>query len=505
MMLSSIGLSIQTIQAQPTPDNYLDVIVTFKTIRAADSVRTKLQAVELGYSRPSEARLWRIKKGTKYQLDGVNKTIDSVIDVIGAVSGRPEAAGISENPVVKVLPTDIQGRKGTQTSIPTVTTCTTTCLLPTRPIYTQRSNFRVYVFDTGIEIINGKLSPFLRPYVDLSKAYNFVQNNSIPQDEHGRRHGTIVSNLIALSLRRLQLGTSTEKPMKIVPIKILDRDGNGWTFDLIKAFDKATNENADLINCSLILKAADFKENPLQIAIEKAKEKNILVISGAGNDRADVDVIPYFPAGLSSKNQITVGASTCDLKKAGFSNFGKLNVDLFALGENLHTLGGRDSLVVVSGTSFAAPLVTGYAAILAARSSTKNYITLKSDVMSTVRFVADLSRFCVGKGVLDVCRNTTLEKNAVMETADAAFENWQIFPNPAVTEAQIQFKLASADWVNIKIFNVFGTEIQTIANQFLEEGTYTLPLQTKPLTTGMYWVVFQKGTQVETRKMEIVK
>lgn len=494
--------------AQPTPIDSIDVILTFTTATAAASMKTQLKATEWGYSKPSEARLWRIRKGTPYKkLDGTPITINSATDIIGAVSGTPEAAGVSENPIVRTLPTSIRSFKDPQNNIPPLTACTTACLLPSkRKISTQRTNVRIYVFDTGIELnANHQVrSTHLRPYVDLTKAYNFVHNHSIPQDDHNQRHGTIVSNLIALSLRSLSLNNNVV-PVKIVPVKILDKDGNGYTFDLIKAFDKATNENADLINCSLILKAANFGKNPLQIAIEKAKEKKILVISGAGNDHKNLDLIPYFPAGLPSTNQITVGASTCARQKAGFSNFGLLNTDLFALGENLQTLGGRDSLVIVSGTSFAAPLVTGYAGILSARMGTRNEVAVKASIMASIDLIPSLSTLCVSKGVLNVCKNTTLAKEISTNEVESSATNWKLFPNPCTTQANIQFTLESPNWIHIKIFNALGVENQAIAPQFYEAGTHTQSFEIKDLPIGIYFVVIQNGDWIETRKIEIVK
>ncbi len=501
----SVLTGLQILLAHPPSTDSIDVIVAFTTSAAAATMKTELKATEWGYSKPSEARLWRIRKGTKYMFNGAAISINTATDVIGAVSGTPEAVGVSDNSPVRILPTVIRTSKDPQYNVPSLTACTTACLLPSaKNITTKRNNVRVYVFDTGIELdaTQKVRSLHLRPYVDLSKAYNFVENNSIPQDMHHQKHGTIVSNLIALSLRHLQLAGNVA-PVKIVPVKILDQNGDGLTFDLIKAFDKATNENADLINCSLILKAASFSKNPLQIAMEKAKEKKILIISGAGNDNANLDLVPYFPAGLPSTNQITVGASTCNRQKASFSNFGLLNTDLFALGENLQTLGSKDSLTVVSGTSFAAPLVTGYAAILSANLSTQNDVTIKAMVMASVESVPALSTRCVSKGVLNICKGKA--KDSTIKEVESASTNWKIFPNPCTTQANIQFTLESPNWINIKIFNSLGIEIQTIVHQFYEAGTHTQFFEIKDLPVGMYFVTIQNGELLETRKIKFFK
>ena len=102
----------------------------------------------------------------------------------------------------------------------------------------------------------------------------------------------------------------------------------------------------------------------LQETIVSLESKNVLFIAAAGNSRSDISTFPEYPAAFRSVAQITVGASTPEFLRAGFSNYGKKTVHLGAPGVNiLSTTGGAyDSW---SGTSMATPHVTGVAALVA--------------------------------------------------------------------------------------------------------------------------------------------
>jgi len=99
-----------------------------------------------------------------------------------------------------------------------------------------------------------------------------------------------------------------------------------------------------------------------------------LLVHAAGNRNNNIDVADNFPnryspsAELLANNYLTVGASAISAKKnnlvASFSNYGKKQVDLFAPGHDLLLCAPGDTYKVASGTSFAAPVVSGVAALI---------------------------------------------------------------------------------------------------------------------------------------------
>jgi subtilisin family serine protease len=203
----------------------------------------------------------------------------------------------------------------------------------------------------------------------MTAAKDFVNNTDFPNDDHEARHGTAVAGIVTRYLS--YLNNPSAKSVKITPFKVLNRYGVGTTFNIIKAIDQANKNGANLINCSFAIKKRflPFYGNaPLQIAIDKAREKGILFITGAGNDDSNIECRPVFPASLPNDNILTVGAcqyQNSEQQKASFSNYGKRSVDVFAPGFRIGTTGKENTLVRITGTSFSTPIVTGLAALLA--------------------------------------------------------------------------------------------------------------------------------------------
>ena len=135
------------------------------------------------------------------------------------------------------------------------------------------------------------------------------------------------------------------------------------------------NNGAKIINMSFG-KAYSPEKYWVDSAVAYAEQKDVLLVHSAGNENYNLDSINVFPnANLAAyKKQassfITVGASSDTLITdasiaADFSNYGKQNVDLFAPGVKIYsTLPGGNVYGNQDGTSMAAPVVSGVAAML---------------------------------------------------------------------------------------------------------------------------------------------
>lgn len=108
-------------------------------------------------------------------------------------------------------------------------------------------------------------------------------------------------------------------------------------------------------------------------AIRRAHLKGALVVTGAGNAPppnglpTNVDAAPFYPCAYKEPNVVCVAASDDADLLAGFSNYGKMSVDLVAPGDNILSYGTGGSLAYYSGTSMAAPHVSGAAAVALAK------------------------------------------------------------------------------------------------------------------------------------------
>jgi thermitase len=141
----------------------------------------------------------------------------------------------------------------------------------------------------------------------------------------------------------------------IMPIKVMGADGTGGSFYVSKGIRWAVDHGADVINLSLgNYQSCDILES----AIDYAQEKNVVVISAAGNDNTSQRSYPAAYPGV-----LGVAAIDSAGKRAGFSNFGDY-VDVAAPGVDIPSTFSNGEYASLSGTSMAAPHVTALAGLI---------------------------------------------------------------------------------------------------------------------------------------------
>jgi subtilisin family serine protease len=132
---------------------------------------------------------------------------------------------------------------------------------------------------------------------------------------------------------------------------------------VLAAVDYARRMGAHVINLSL---GTPTYTQSLKNVIDAAAGS--IVVCAAGNDGRDNESTPFYPASYSSANIIAVAASTQDDGLASFSNYGGTAVDVAAPGTNiLSTWPFQTGYAYLGGTSMAAPIVSGLAALLLTR------------------------------------------------------------------------------------------------------------------------------------------
>ncbi|MFO7658878.1 MAG: S8 family peptidase [Bacteroidales bacterium] len=184
-------------------------------------------------------------------------------------------------------------------------------------------------------------------------------------------HGTFVSGIIAGN-RYNNIGMKgIADNVKIMVIRAIP-DGDERDKDIANAIKYAVNNGAHVINMSFG-KDLSPQKGLVDEAIRYAMAHDVLLVHAAGNDGENVDKNPKYPNNttkdglLLSSHWICTGASakSADMHLAGsFSNYGRMSVDLFAPGVNVYSLKPDNRYDVLDGTSFAAPMVAGTAALL---------------------------------------------------------------------------------------------------------------------------------------------
>ena len=227
--------------------------------------------------------------------------------------------------------------------------------------FNERLDYNLNIDFDGRSIVNDD------PNDIRDKAYG--DNNVRPKE--GRSHGTHVSGIIAAK-RNNGIGINgAADNVKIMAIRNTP-NGDEYDKDVALGVYYAVNNGAKVINMSFGKGFSDHS-NWVKDAIAYAAKHDVLIVAAAGNNGENNDFVKNYPndqEGIGeevSDNFISVGASTSDYSSdliAGFSNYGKSSVDVFAPGTRIYSSYPNNKYEFAQGTSMAAPLVSGIAALL---------------------------------------------------------------------------------------------------------------------------------------------
>ncbi|MEW7281148.1 S8 family peptidase [Aquimarina sp. 2201CG1-2-11] len=198
-------------------------------------------------------------------------------------------------------------------------------------------------------------------------------NNDIVGDITIDNHGTIVAGLIGASRDNEKGMNGIADKVKLMILKAVPH-GDEYDKDIALAIRYAVDNGAKVINMSFG-KFFSSQQKFVSDAIAYAAKKDVLIVHAAGNENSNIDAIRFYPTDYSqngefAQNFINVGSSNYKLNRklpSSFSNYGKQHVDVFAPGYNLYTTLPNNKYIHESGTSLAAPLVSGIAALLRSR------------------------------------------------------------------------------------------------------------------------------------------
>lgn len=217
----------------------------------------------------------------------------------------------------------------------------------------------IAVLDTGIQYTHPDLQG------RIVAGWDFVNNDNDPRDDN--RHGTWVSGIIAANSNNGVGIAGISWTDKIMPVKIMNAGGSGYTSDLALGIRWAADHGASIINMSVGGFPAD---TAVRSAVDYAWSKNIVLVGAAGNNGTEE---LFYPA--SFPNVISVSATQVDDEFTHWSSYGQA-VDVSAPGDAVLTTdcggcsmssAGSPGYAQISGTSFASPNVAGVVALIRAR------------------------------------------------------------------------------------------------------------------------------------------
>jgi len=229
-------------------------------------------------------------------------------------------------------------------------------------------------------IVNKNLNLAYNERLPIGDNPNILQrgygNNNVSNTILGVRtiqdHNTMVSGIIAANRINDKGIKGILQNVKIMPLNICP-SGDEHDKDITMAIRYAVDNGAKVINMSFS-KEFSMHEDWVLEAFKYAEEHNVLIVQSAGNESLNLDENESFPRDMMlnhsnevCNNFIKVGSSTQKLHSSfvsDYSNYGKKNVDLFAPGEDIYTTAAGNIYKSESGTSLAAPMVSGTAALI---------------------------------------------------------------------------------------------------------------------------------------------
>jgi subtilisin family serine protease len=250
----------------------------------------------------------------------------------------------------------------------------------------------------------------------------YGDNNVMGPDKEEILHGTHVAGIVAQVRNNGLGGDGIANNVEILTVRAVP-DGDEYDKDIALGIRYAVDNGAKVINGSFGKSFSPHKQWVYD-AIKYAEKKDVLIVFAAGNDAKDIDVNNSFPSDSEDKktefadNVITIGALNLEYGNkvvARFSNYGKINVDVFAPGVKIYATTPNNKYQLLQGTSMASPNVAGVAALIRSYYPKLSAKQVKHILMdSGVAITADV---IVGGKATDVRSFSTLSKSGKIVNA----------------------------------------------------------------------------------------
>lgn len=242
---------------------------------------------------------------------------------------------------------------------------------------TRGKNTVVAVLDTGAQLDHPELKASLTV---AEERYDFVDDDPNPADEPNGSdddgdgvvdemvgHGTHVAGIVDLVAPKA----------RIMPLRVLDSEGNGDVFTTAEAISFAGENNADVLNLSF--GTAD-RSKLLEDVIDRAVKKGVVTVAAAGNLNTDM---PQYPA-VGDAGTLAVTSVGPVNTKSDFANFGQW-IHVAAPGEEINSTFPINGYASASGTSMATPFVAGQAALIKSVEPSLGIESIEGQITETAR------------------------------------------------------------------------------------------------------------------------
>ena len=283
---------------------------------------------------------------------------------------------------------------------------------------TGSRNVVVAVIDSGIDLTHPDLAPNLwtnpgeiagngidddkNGFVDDVHGWDFIDNDAVPQDGYG--HGTHVAGIIGAVGNDGFGVTGVNWQVSLMVLRIQNDSGVGSTNALLGALQYATMMRRDF-GVNVVVTNNSWEVGGYSATLEglvrDQAAAGITFVAAAGNHGTDNDVTARYPSNFDLPNVISVASLTPTGTLAGSSDYGATTVDIAAPGTLVVSTWKGGGHVALSGTSMAAPQVSGVVALLAAAKPGITVAEVRAAILGTAAPLPALSGKVATGGRLD--------------------------------------------------------------------------------------------------------
>lgn len=283
---------------------------------------------------------------------------------------------------------------------------------------TSASNVVVAVIDTGVRYTHQDLAANMwrnpgeiagnnkdddgNGFVDDVHGMDAVNETGNPMDFAG--HGTHVAGILGAVGNNGKGVCGVAWQVKIMALRFFDDTGYGATSDAIQCIEYARNNGAHILNASW---GGEEYSEAFKRTLESARNAGMILVTSAGNENSNNDSVAVYPGNYDLDNIVVVaGTDRRDSLDLSYSNYGAETVDLAAPGSMIYSTWANwdGSYTYLSGTSMAAPFVSGALALLKARFPDENERALIERLYASTDPLEGLRGLCKTGGRLNLAR-----------------------------------------------------------------------------------------------------